>query len=423
MLIGAGCISVGSEYVLVPMSSREAEPVFILKGEAKHVIAGYASVDVVDKDNERISLEALDEAFRRMMKRKSRRNYLYHHGNIQIGEILWSYTDSKGFTWRSGVDFDGKLNEKALKAYGQEPKRGLFIICEVFRDLETGREVIEAQKKGKLLAFSVGGRVLPGGREVKCDDGTCWQEIIRLDLHEVTACEMGRNPEAKAFLLKDANNEMLLSAQHGDEKLISMDILRGARSKMGEEEILLKESIQSLTEEVKKLLRRIEEQMEKAAEVEKQEGEIIEFEKLLDIEEVEKQNYRAFMRQCLKEGKTMKQCALEWKQRYKAKPEEEEEEEEAEKAKKKKKKPYYYYKKPKKEDFESEEEYKKALEEYNKLKAEIVKELGLPAGQAIKKSLQPKQAERVTVDIDEIIKTIDETERFEDVLTKLEVDK
>jgi hypothetical protein len=192
---------------------------------------------------------------------------------------------------------------------------------------------------------------------------------------------------------------------------------------MGEEEILLKESIQSLTEEVKKLLRKIEEQMEKAAEVEKQEGEIVEFEKLLDIEEVEKQNYRAFMRQCLKEGKTMKQCALEWKQRYKAKPEEEGEGEEAEKAKKKKKKYYYYYKKPKKEDFESEEEYKKALEEYNQLKAEIVKELGLPAGQAIKKSIQPKRAERVKVDIDEIIKTIDETERFEDVLTKLEVDR
>jgi len=182
--------------------SLEREAAFILKSKEKFLVAGYASVYVKDLEGERISLKALDEAFKRMMKRKSRRNYMLHHGNIQIGELLWEATDSNGITFRSGVDFDGSLNAEALKAYGQKPKRGLFVVCEVFDDLETSKEVMEQMKRGRMLNFSIGGRVLPGGRQTKCEGGRCFDEITRLELNEITDCEHPVNPEAKAFILK-----------------------------------------------------------------------------------------------------------------------------------------------------------------------------------------------------------------------------
>ncbi|RLI97840.1 MAG: hypothetical protein DRP00_03330 [Candidatus Aenigmatarchaeota archaeon] len=409
-----------SEYILVPLDEasdhafREAEyytsPCFILKSEkSRFIIAGYASVDIVDKDNERISLEALREAFERMMKRKSRRNLMLHHQNIQIGEILPKYVDKNGKVWKSGVD-----------------DKGLFIVAEVFDDTVTGREVIEDMKKGKLMSFSIGGRVLPGGREVKCDDNKCWTEITRLELYEITSCDEGKNPKAKAFILEKQDNAEDDWDENLGETFINTYVLKEQRSKMEENEIIEKADVATLIEEVKKLTSKLNDVIVRAEEEKKLEKEIDDFAEILDV--VDKESYRDFMKQCLKSGKSMKECALEWKQRNKAEPPEEDEavEEETEKTKKKKKKKkkdeekyYYYYKYPEKEDFESEEEYKKAVEEFNKLKAQIIKELGLEnAEEVIKKSIQPKDEDKRFggVNLDEIRKKADEAITFKDLL-------
>ncbi|MHC1572165.1 MAG: HK97 family phage prohead protease [Methanosarcinales archaeon] len=401
-----------SEYVLVPLEQaseyafREAvyysAPCFVLKSEkSRFVIAGYASVNVVDKDNEKITPEALKEAFEKMMKRKSRRNLMLHHQNIQIGEILPKYVDKNGKVWRSGVD-----------------EKGLFIVAEVFDDTVTGREVIERMKKGELMSFSIGGRVLPGGREVKCDEDRCWTEIVRLELYEVTSCDQGKNPKAKAFILEKQDNADEDWDDNLGETFINTHILKEERSKMEEEEKIEKAEVATLIEEVKKLTGKLNEVIVRAENEKKLEKEIEDFAVILDV--VDKESYRSFMKNCMKSGKSMKECALEWKKKNKAKPAEEEDEDEVEeKAKKKKKKKpeYYYYKYPEKEDFESEEEYKKAVEEFNKLKAQIVKELGLEnAEEVIKKSVQPKSSKFEEVNLEEIRKKADEAMDFRELM-------
>ena len=404
-----------SEYILVPIEEASehafheatyySAPCFILKSETgRFIIAGYASVNIIDKDNERIPPEALKEAFEKMMKRKSRRNLMLHHQNIQIGEILPEYKDRNGKVWRSHVD-----------------KKGLFIVAEVFNDTVTGREVIEKMKRGELMSFSIGGRVLD--RDVKCDDNKCWTEIVKLELYEVTSCDQGKNPKAKAFIVEKQDNADDGWDESLDETFINTFVLKGDRSKMEEGEDIKKEEVISLIEEVKKLTGKLNDVLARAEEEKKLEKEIDEFAEILDV--VDKESYRSFMKNCMKSGKSMKECALEWKKKNKAKTEDEDEDEDenedAEKGKKKKKKPeeYYYYKYPKKEDFESEEEYKKALEEFNKLKAEIVKELGLPnAEEIIKKSIQPKKKDNKLeeVDIDDLRKKAEDAITFKDLM-------
>ncbi|MCJ7763272.1 HK97 family phage prohead protease, partial [Candidatus Bathyarchaeota archaeon] len=185
--------------------SLNENSIIILKSSdpKKFVVGGYASVPIIDSEKERIRPEAMDQAFKLLMKRVSRRNYMLHHSNIQIGELLWNYRDNQGNTFKSGLDYDGKLNEQALRSYNLKPKQGgLFVLCDVFVDTDSGREAIEEMKKGRLLSFSIGGKILPNGRETKCSNGRCWDNIVKLELSEVTSCNEGVNSEAEAFILK-----------------------------------------------------------------------------------------------------------------------------------------------------------------------------------------------------------------------------
>ena len=80
--------------------------------DGKFVIAGYASPELRDKDGnilpdiegDSVNLDALDKAFNTMMVRESRRNHMVDHTNMQIGELLFDYTDSEGVVWKSHVE-------------------------------------------------------------------------------------------------------------------------------------------------------------------------------------------------------------------------------------------------------------------------------------------------------------------------------
>ena len=52
----------------------------ILKSE-ELTIGGYASIEVVDKQNDLITLEALEKAVAEFMKKKSYRNVMSNHSN------------------------------------------------------------------------------------------------------------------------------------------------------------------------------------------------------------------------------------------------------------------------------------------------------------------------------------------------------
>jgi len=167
----------GSELVILKSNNRE--PL---------VIAGYASVDVVDKQNDLITLDALREASDAFMK-GDYKNVMITHSNVQVGEVMDSWTDSKGKVLKTSVD-----------------DTGLFVVIKLRDDIEKAREVGREIRRGNLRSFSIGGQALHKSNRYDPDIGT-YKEIDKLELHEVTICEEGINPEAKFDIVKELKKE------------------------------------------------------------------------------------------------------------------------------------------------------------------------------------------------------------------------
>ena len=165
---------------------------FILKADVNGdlVIAGYASVDMVDKQGDRIPVSALKKAFRGFMDNPSYRNVQLAHSGIQVGEVLPSYTDSEGRVWKSTVD-----------------DHGLFVVCKIRDDIEKAREVQKQVRSGELRAFSIGGQALFRVSKTTEEHGS-HREITDMELHEITLCKKGINPESTYTLLKMDDDTM-----------------------------------------------------------------------------------------------------------------------------------------------------------------------------------------------------------------------
>ena len=157
----------------------------IVKADNDLVIAGYASVEMVDKQGDLITRGALKDAFGEFMKADGFRNVQLAHSNIQVGQVIPSYTDSDGRVWKSGVD-----------------DAGMFVVIKVRDDIEKAREVANEIRKGALRGFSIGGQAFKRMRKSDQEHGD-YTEISKLELHEVTICEKGINPEATFRILKE----------------------------------------------------------------------------------------------------------------------------------------------------------------------------------------------------------------------------
>lgn len=157
----------------------------IVKADNDLVIAGYASVEMVDKQGDLITRGALKNAFDGFMKADGYRNVQLAHSNIQVGEVIPSYTDSDGRVWKSGVD-----------------DAGMFVVIQLRDDIEKAREVANEIRKGALRGFSIGGQAFKRMRKSDQQHGD-YTEISKLELHEVTICEKGINPEATFRILKE----------------------------------------------------------------------------------------------------------------------------------------------------------------------------------------------------------------------------
>ena len=68
-------------------------------------------------------------------------------------------------------------------------------------DIEKAKEVGREIRKGSLRSFSIGGQALEKQKRNNKELGD-YNEISKLELHEVTICEKGINPEAKFNILK-----------------------------------------------------------------------------------------------------------------------------------------------------------------------------------------------------------------------------
>ena len=167
------------------MDAPIEDPILLKSRSSDLVVAGYASVEMVDKQGDLITKNALKDAFGKFMKSPGFRNVQLAHSNIQVGEVIPNYEDTSGRVWKSEVD-----------------ETGMFVVIKLRDDIEKAREVAAEIRKGNLKSFSIGGQAF---ERVNKHDGTRgdYREISRMELHEVTICEKGINPEAQFRILKE----------------------------------------------------------------------------------------------------------------------------------------------------------------------------------------------------------------------------
>ena len=194
---------------------------FILKQDIGDdlFVAGYASVDMVDKQGDRIPANALKKAFGKFMDNAAFRNVQLAHSGIQVGEVVPSFTDSQGRVWKSEVD-----------------DHGLFVVCRIRNDIQKAREVQKQVRDGDLRAFSIGGQALFRVSKHTPEHGN-HREITDLELHEITLCKKGINPEARYTILKMDNENEEVEKMTDNEALTEIrDSLSGILSKLDKTE-------------------------------------------------------------------------------------------------------------------------------------------------------------------------------------------
>ena len=170
---------------MLMLESPIENPVLLKARASDLVVAGYASVEMVDKQGDLITKNALKDAFDKFMKSPGFRNVQLAHSNIQVGEVVPNYTDTGGRMWKSEVD-----------------ETGMFVVIKLRDDIEKAREVAAEIRKGNLKSFSIGGQAFERVNKHDTTRGG-YREISRMELHEVTICEKGINPEAQFRILKE----------------------------------------------------------------------------------------------------------------------------------------------------------------------------------------------------------------------------
>jgi HK97 family phage prohead protease len=175
------------------MKRYNTDELRILKSNDDLMIGGYASIEIVDKQNDLITLKALNDAVNKYMENPKFRNVMTNHSNVQVGEVIKSYRDKEGRLWKTEVD-----------------DVGFFVVIKLRDDIEKAKEINRGIRKGSLRSFSIGGQAIHKVKKSNPELGD-YNEISKLELHEVTICEKGINPEARFDILKqdkktEANN-------------------------------------------------------------------------------------------------------------------------------------------------------------------------------------------------------------------------
>ena len=197
----------------------------ILKSD-ELIIGGYASIEIVDKQNDLITIDALDEAVKKYMGEKKYRNVMSNHSNVQVGEVVEKYRDKNGTLHKTGVD-----------------DVGFYVVIKMRDDIEKAKEINRGIRKGTLRSFSIGGQAISKKQRTSDEYGE-YNEIDKLELHEVTICEKGINPEAKFDILKqesEVKNEMSEKLEKALEELNSLMKQVEQLNKEEEEDEMLEE--------------------------------------------------------------------------------------------------------------------------------------------------------------------------------------
>jgi len=144
----------------------------INKSDGPRIIAGYANVAVVDSDEQFIPVETLKKGIQSLLLDPHYSNLMLVHQNIQIGKII------------------NKFGEHTTHV----DEKGLFIVCEIRKDLKTAEEVWQCILKNEINGFSIGCEVLKSHQ--KCDDTKCVTVLDEINIFEVSVCTKPVNEES-----------------------------------------------------------------------------------------------------------------------------------------------------------------------------------------------------------------------------------
>jgi len=196
--------------------ARPSNDFRILKSQDDLMIGGYASIEIVDKQNDLITLKALQDAVTKYMENPKFRNVMTNHSNVQVGEVVKSYRDKSGKIWKTEVD-----------------DVGFFVVIKLRDDIEKAKEINRGVRKGSLRSFSIGGQAIQKVKKSHPELGQ-YNEISKLELHEVTICEKGINPEARFDILKQ---EKVNNMSKLEKALAELDTLMSEVNSLRKEEM------------------------------------------------------------------------------------------------------------------------------------------------------------------------------------------
>ena len=153
----------------------------------RRIIAGYASVDMVDREGQRIPISALQSAVDEHMKNIFARPVMVFHSDVQVGRLLPKWTDPK-----SGKTYENHVDET-----------GWFVVCEIRDDTEIASKTWEEIIKGNLRSFSIAGSSKE--KLQKNENGVSYEEVKTLEIYETTICEIPVNQMSKFSVLWNPN--------------------------------------------------------------------------------------------------------------------------------------------------------------------------------------------------------------------------
>jgi len=155
--------------------------------EQDRIIAGYASVPVIDTEGDLITIDALRAAWESFIASEYPILSVAHE-DIPLGTILSQYVDKYGTIHKSGVD-----------------DKGLYVVGKLRSDNKVSNEIWQQiQSWGGRGAFSIRAGVLQNPQYAHTNDGTYYSQYGpgSIELHAIGVGREGVNSESSFVILK-----------------------------------------------------------------------------------------------------------------------------------------------------------------------------------------------------------------------------
>lgn len=173
----------------------------VISDPDKRIIAGFASVEVKDLQNDIVPVSVLERAMYDFMERGG--PIIYGHSNIPVGKVL---------RWE-------------IRKHPETGKPGLWIEAEIYRGVIPADQLWEEIKAGKMLGFSIGGVGREEKVKIKSEDGREEEAdlITFLQLMEISIVDTPANPHARIeyvnYMAKGADEYSKCLSEVGGDKV------------------------------------------------------------------------------------------------------------------------------------------------------------------------------------------------------------